>query len=64
MSKEELTKPREKNLVHPNRPVHEHRCGHPCDSPYCGESPADEDCHNCGGPTYIARGLEPWRGRQ
>lgn len=64
MAAEALAKKKEKNITHTGRPTHTHACGHECDSPYCGESPVDEDCHNCGGPAYIAKGLEPWRGRQ
>lgn len=63
MPKEETAIVKQRIIAHDNRPQHIHECGHPCDSPYCGETPGDEPCHNCGGPAYIAKGREPWRGR-
>jgi hypothetical protein len=49
-------------LVVGDRPVHQHKCGHDCNSPYCGNS-ALTMCESCGGPPSIVQGLEPWRGR-
>lgn len=54
----------EKPLVFGSRPSHNHKCGHQCNSPYCGPQCDDYDCENCGGPVpCIYEGFEPWRGR-
>lgn len=62
MAREELAKQVPTRLVVGTRPIHTHKCGHECNSPYC-EDPKDLECENCGGPPRVQPGYEPWRGR-